>query len=229
MTTLKTAKLQAKRLRAALGDQAIDMGHGQCLELVAKLHGFRDWNTLNGVWPDPLRPIPKGWFQSGDAQEAYEFGAEPDPDTPDKMLACIRLRSGTTAQAGFGTLMQTVKAEDFLDTRVRLSAKLRLASTNGATTLWMRADNANRQSVAFDNMESRAQDGALQGTAGWVDRQIVLDIPRTASTISFGFYLRGDGIAHCADMAMEIVGTDVAVSSDTQNPHNRPANLSFSE
>lgn len=36
----------AKRLRTALAEGGIDIGHSRALELVAKQFGARDWNTL---------------------------------------------------------------------------------------------------------------------------------------------------------------------------------------
>jgi hypothetical protein len=40
-------KSQAKRLRAALADDGHAVSHSRALELVARLHGARDWNTLS--------------------------------------------------------------------------------------------------------------------------------------------------------------------------------------
>lgn len=42
-------KDQAKRLRRAMAEQGADIGHSAALELVAKSHGQRDWNTLVGL------------------------------------------------------------------------------------------------------------------------------------------------------------------------------------
>lgn len=47
--SLADAKAQAKRLRAGLLDGGADVTHGQALELVARQHGFRDWNTLHAA------------------------------------------------------------------------------------------------------------------------------------------------------------------------------------
>lgn len=41
-----TYKQQAKRLRAFLQEQGRPVSHGEALEMVARQHGFRDWNTL---------------------------------------------------------------------------------------------------------------------------------------------------------------------------------------
>ena len=45
-TNIDAFKNQAKRLRRALADQGSDVGHSAALELVARSHGQRDWNTL---------------------------------------------------------------------------------------------------------------------------------------------------------------------------------------
>lgn len=45
--TVDGAKTQAKALRKALAGQGRDIGHGAALELVAKSHGFQDWNTFH--------------------------------------------------------------------------------------------------------------------------------------------------------------------------------------
>ena len=45
--SLPALKSQAKALRAALGKSGQPVSHSQSLELLAKQHGFRDWNTLH--------------------------------------------------------------------------------------------------------------------------------------------------------------------------------------
>jgi len=45
--TIDEAKAQAKALRAGLLAQGSAISHSQSLELVAKQHGAKDWNTLH--------------------------------------------------------------------------------------------------------------------------------------------------------------------------------------
>ncbi|MDB5664550.1 glyoxalase superfamily protein [Cypionkella sp.] len=45
--TLDDAKVQAKALRLALQTQGTVIGHAQALELIARQHGAKDWNTLH--------------------------------------------------------------------------------------------------------------------------------------------------------------------------------------
>ncbi len=44
--SISTAKRQAKLLRSKLAADGTDISHSKSLELVARQHGFRDWNTL---------------------------------------------------------------------------------------------------------------------------------------------------------------------------------------
>ena len=48
-TAIADYKNQAKRLRRAMAEQGAEIGHSEALELVAKSHGQRDWNTLSGL------------------------------------------------------------------------------------------------------------------------------------------------------------------------------------
>lgn len=60
LPTPHVAKDQAKRLRRALADRGFELGHSQTLELIAAVHGVRDWNTLSGLAPaeSPAAPGP---------------------------------------------------------------------------------------------------------------------------------------------------------------------------
>ena len=40
------AKLMAKQLRQRLAEKSVELGHSECLELVASQFGYADWNTL---------------------------------------------------------------------------------------------------------------------------------------------------------------------------------------
>ena len=44
--TVDQAKDQARRLRTGLGGEGREISHSAALELVAKAHGFHDWNTF---------------------------------------------------------------------------------------------------------------------------------------------------------------------------------------
>ncbi|MGM4980389.1 MULTISPECIES: glyoxalase superfamily protein [unclassified Rhizobium] len=46
-------KVQARRLRQAMAERGDDMSHSAALELIAKQHGLRDWNTLSALAAKP--------------------------------------------------------------------------------------------------------------------------------------------------------------------------------
>lgn len=46
---LDELKTQAKRLRSTLQAQGTIINHSKALELLARQHGFRDWNTLHAA------------------------------------------------------------------------------------------------------------------------------------------------------------------------------------
>jgi hypothetical protein len=50
-------KSHAKALRQALHEQfAVELKHSDCLELLAKMHGLKDWNTLASLAPEVGKP-----------------------------------------------------------------------------------------------------------------------------------------------------------------------------
>ena len=61
LPSIEAAKAQANRLRDRLESAGTPVGHSRSLELVAHLHGFRDWNTLHaaiGNRPPPSPVLP---------------------------------------------------------------------------------------------------------------------------------------------------------------------------
>jgi hypothetical protein len=48
-STIPAFKAQARRLRTGLADGGHTLSHGAALELVARQHGYRDWNTLSAL------------------------------------------------------------------------------------------------------------------------------------------------------------------------------------
>ncbi|WP_375201285.1 glyoxalase superfamily protein [Hyphococcus sp.] len=49
LPSIDALKQQAKRLRAGLDEDGDFITHSESLELVAKQHGYRDWNTLHAA------------------------------------------------------------------------------------------------------------------------------------------------------------------------------------
>jgi erythromycin esterase len=105
----------------------------------------------------------------------------------------------TTARAygkDYGELRQRISAIPYRGQRVRLRAAIRTALAPGARVhMWMRTG------AAYDGMHDRP----ITGHTGWQLRDIVLDVPATATTIQLGFVLVGDGAAWFDAVSLEVV------------------------
>lgn len=66
LPSLDAAKTQAKALRAALAADGRDISHAEALELVARTHGCRDWNTFHArAGNRPHCPVVLGQIVEG--------------------------------------------------------------------------------------------------------------------------------------------------------------------
>jgi len=103
-----------------------------------------------------------------------------------------------------GTLTQAISAWEFVGKRIKYSGFLRTKEAERAG-LWMRIDAVDDgvvQTLEFDNMQNRP----VKGTSDWAEHAIVLDVPKEAKTVTFGFLIGGDGIVWGDDLKIEIVG-----------------------
>ncbi|MBP0578984.1 hypothetical protein J8I29_06685 [Labrys sp. LIt4] len=234
MRTFRDAKTMAKTLRQGLSERSIHLLHSDCLELVARQFGVSDWNTLAAMIDrrsnsGALR-LPEGWSISGSRADAYDMGID---DV--EQAALIRFKYSADASDfadkanAFGTLMQSIVADAYRGKRVMLTALLKAEDVNGAATMWMRIDGTRKDSLRFDNMETRSVNGALHGTTDWSERHIVLDVPEDAESIHFGFYLRGTGSAWARTFDLTEVGDDTAVTATARPDRSKPINLDFSK
>lgn len=71
-------KSQAKRLRKYLADHNVDFGHSQCLEAIACIHDFKDWNTASASLD--ATPQREGRVVSPELYMALEREAERSPE-----------------------------------------------------------------------------------------------------------------------------------------------------
>jgi hypothetical protein len=231
MHTFLDSKLMAKALRAALSERRIDIGHSEALELVARQFGFANWNILSARIEEaeltPLR-LPDGWHVAGHTNEAnYRLGL--DPATPGAALIESRPGRSEAIDRSAGetaVLMQSILADPWRGSRLRLIAELRTEDADTAT-IWMRIDPTEGHHLHFDNLMQRPG-GPLTGTRGWTERQIVLDVPAAAATIHYGVLLRGSGRVWARRFALEAVGADVAVTEPGPRYLSHP-NLDFGD
>lgn len=186
--------------------------------LVMVLASLASTRTVDGQ-----ENVPNGWVRAGSRPQDYEMSLDPSARHGGTSSARIRF-IGQTAD-GFGTLMQTFKAEQYRGKRLRLTAWMKTESADSAQ-LWMRLDAADRRMVGFDNMGNRP----VKGTTGWNNYAITLDVPAETLNIAFGGFVAGKGQAWIDDFAFEIVGNDVPTTNQrTPEVPAQPLNLSFED
>lgn len=170
------------------------------------------------LWRDSVH----GWMVAGSHPQEYAFGV----DRPRDGGAPVgTLRSTVAKAAGFGTVMQVIRADRYLGKRVRLSGDAAVTDVVGWSGLWLRVDGSRPgQPLAFDNMESRA----LSGTRGWGRYEVVLDVDPEATAIAFGVLLAGTGATRVSGLRFDEVAADVPLTGGNGGPlPAEPVNLDF--
>lgn len=227
MHSFMDGKLMAKLLRQGLADRQIDLGHSECLELVARQFGVANWNILsaridgsNGTGDI----IPEGWLRSGRSPKLYRLGV-------DKALSAAWIESKPELLADitnedFCTLMQSVDATTFRSKRMQLRASLKAAGVDGGVTIWFRVDGP-MGSLRFENLERYRTGGPVVGDTDWTERQITLDVPEEATTLNYGFFLKGRGRGLARGFQLLEVDALVPVNTPESSALQQPTNLGF--
>jgi hypothetical protein len=168
---------------------------------------------------------PKGWFAAGSRPKDYKMAV--DRSAAHGGQASAVLKSVVAKPEGFGTLMQTCKADTYRGKRVRMSGYARSQGVGDWAGLWLRVDGPRGEPLAFDNMQERA----IKGSTEWKKYEIVLDVPDTAQEIAFGLLLTGAGQVWMDDLEFAVVGKDVPTTGAkmAQASPPTPANLNFEE
>src|SRR5262249_21493505 len=168
--------------------------------------------------------VPTGWIVAGSSPKDYEFSQDSSTASSGHYSALIAAKPGV-APAGFGTLMQTIDAENYRDGRWRLSGYLKTSDATRAQ-MWMRVDGPDHKVVSFDNMDARP----VTGTTPWTRYDIVLDVPLDSMDIVFGFLLTQGGKVWGDNFRLEKVAAEVPVTSPataaTVLP-KQPVNIDF--
>jgi AraC family transcriptional regulator len=161
--------------------------------------------------------LPTGWLVAGSAPNDYEFSRDTSTAQSGQSSALIAAKSGITS-SGFGTLMQTIDADNYRGARWRMSCYLKTRDVAKAQ-MWMRVDGPDRKILSFDNMDSRP----VRGTTPWTRYEIVLDVPADSIDIAFGFFLtQGGGKVWGDNFKFEKVDSTVPVTAPASVAPARP-------
>jgi hypothetical protein len=171
-----------------------------------------------------LADVPAGWMVAGSSPKDYDFSQDSSTASSGHNSALIAAKPGVIP-SGFGTLMQTIDAENYRGGRWRLTGYLKTSDATRAQ-MWMRVDGPDRKVVSFDNMDARP----ISGTTGWKRYEIVLDVPSESVDIAFGFLLTQGGKVWGDNFRLEKVTAEVPVTSPataTTVLPKEPVNIDF--
>tara|TARA_B100000809_G_scaffold119529_1_gene117786 strand:+ start:17969 stop:18550 length:582 start_codon:yes stop_codon:yes gene_type:complete len=164
-----------------------------------------------------------GWSLRGSHPESYEIGLE---NCEDKAGRVAYLKSNApegTINKNFGTLMQSFSADYYLNKKLKLTGNIRTKNVESWAGMWMRVDGKRKHSLSFDNMRDRK----IKGTTEWTKYEIILDVPKSSTTISYGVLLQGIGSVWLDDLTFEEVSVEVTTTG--KNLKMRPTNSSFED
>lgn len=170
---------------------------------------------------------PVGWWKNGRNPEKYVVGVDSNETWGGMPSAYVQ--SVGDATGGFGGMMQTVAAENFVGKRVRLSAWVKTRDANdGGGHLWLRIDGQERgQMLGFDNMDNRP----VKGNSDWQEASVVLDVPAGSAALAYGFFVSGKGKMWVSGQTMQEVGPEVPTTNmlkaRTAAMPKSPTNLGF--
>ncbi len=236
MYSFMDAKILAKNLRKSLADKGIEQRHGDCLELVARQFGFKDWNRLAArisaaeeLASDAAPRLPHGWKITRQTDRSvYRIGLDPDAPGAAQIACRFDREAGIVLPSdSYGCLMQSVDAAAYRGERLVFQAMIDTDDADGAA-IWMRVDHALGQALRFDNMLDRSEDGALTGTNDWTARTIVLDVPEAAASVHYGLLLKGHGRMRAKRLTLEPAAADAPVTAGAGRLLQGPTNLGFS-
>ena len=150
--------------------------------------------------------IPDGWYPAGSNPNEYEMGI--DNTIFQSGQSCAYIKSKNPKRDEFGTLMQTISAENYLGKRLQLSGYIKSEDVEEWCGMWMRIDGESNKLLGFDNM----QDRAIKGNTDWNKYVIVLDVPVSSKTILFGVLLTGEGKVWFDNFELKEVDKSVQVT-----------------
>ncbi|WP_348822726.1 hypothetical protein [Flavobacterium aestuarii] len=139
------------------------------------------------------------WSTGQSEPKRFEIGPDKSPEFTNQNVFTIK--SIKSKIEGFGSSMRTINPDLFLGKTVKMSGYVKSEKVKSWAGLWMRVDYYSTEVLAFDNMHNRA----IKGTTDWEKYEIVLFVPKDATSISYGVLLDGTGQIWFKDVTLEVV------------------------
>lgn len=169
--------------------------------------------------------LPDGWAVSASQDAARDCRAQAGGfgPGPGLVLQCRRASSGSFE------LSQSIDAAPYRGRRVSLSARVRAEGLAGRAGLLLKAEAADRSVLALDDMRLNP----LQGTTGWREARVLLDVDAQAAVVTLGVAIEGGpGTAWVESLRFELTdpadpGLAVIVRPAAPTLPAQPRNLGF--
>lgn len=164
-----------------------------------------------------------GWTKAGSKAKSYEVGFDKKNVKTGKKSAYII--SVEEEILGFGTLMQSCDAKNYLGKKIKLSAFIKSENVANRAGMWLRVDSKfAKKHLSFDNMSDRP----IKGDTDWIKYEIVLNVPLESSDLNYGVLLNGTGKVWFDQLSIEIIGNIDAEYNSTSLP-DKPTNIDFED
>jgi hypothetical protein len=158
--------------------------------------------------PTAHAQVPAGWQAVTDGSGEYSVTSDGARRDGGQGFAGATIKANVEDPHGSAMLAQSIRADAYRGKRIRLSGYLKTIGVNeGTAVLFMRVDGDGVVQTS-DYMQNRP----MMLTTDWQRQDVVLDIPRDAIGVTYGFLLSGSGQAWLDELSIEVVGNDVATT-----------------
>ncbi len=146
-----------------------------------------------------------GWtFVEGPSQH-FDWGIDTSMIHQGNPSFFLKTKEG--ASKGKGGLQQAFLADEYRGKRLRLSSFLKTENVEGGTALWIQIEGVNETL-----RPANAQEHVLQGTHGWVRRELSVEVPQESISVVLGLTLVGRGHIWLSDVRLEVVDENTSAS-----------------
>jgi hypothetical protein len=117
-------------------------------------------------------------------------------------------------QNGEDGINQSFKAQEYRGRRVKFSAWVKSTSAPDDCDMGMVVTAKSHETLASDDLDTEKPKRSLRGTTGWVERDIVLDVPQAADSLSISVGIEGAGTMEVSQINLQVVSRSVAITYD---------------
>ncbi len=155
--------------------------------------------------------MPQGWTAALDPSgNAYQAGVDPGMDEPGRHSLLIQ-SVGSRSVLDIGAVMQMVFG--YAGKRVRLSAQVKAAGADTWAGLVLSDKMAFLNQFSASDADTLAHVFGVAAGADWKTVSVVVDVPSDGWMITTGLALVGNGKVWARDLKLDIVGTDMPLTT----------------